>query len=301
MNGTGERSMPQEHIVVSGETFSKIAARYGLTVGELKALNPQIKNINKILKGEKIKLPVQSATAPETSAPATPAAAPAAAPQSASSAMPDTTHMSGVQAFAVYAPYLRDHGVDPDAMKANVKVILGLRCTTNVRANNGRGLYDDRIILVWKDASGAGHAAEYEANTEPSGRYEDTPEHRKLTPGKIMGEDGDADGCKDLGCLPDGLYRYHKDHSEKGNILRPDHNIYVVRDVNHDGVFNEVDDQRVLDKERLNSYLTILFHAGGANLSGSAGCQTFPPKDFAKFWAALGTQKKFDYVLTTVG
>jgi hypothetical protein len=287
--------MPAEHIVVSGETFSKIAARYGLTVKELQAANPQIKNINKILLNQKIKLPAS----PQNASTAT---TPAAKPKSAFPEMPDTTDKNGAEAFEIYAPYLRARGVDTDAIKPGERVILGLRRTTNVHANADQGRYDDRMVVVWRDTSGSGHAAEFDANTEPCGRYEDTPQHKKTSPKKIMGEDANKDGRQDLGCLPDGLYNYHKDFSAEkgGHILRPDHNIFVVRDINHDGVFDAVDDQQVLNKDRLDSALTILFHAGGTATTGSAGCQTFAPKEFAKFWAALGDQKHFEYVLTTV-
>lgn len=40
------------YTVVSGDTFSKIARRYGLTVAQLQALNPQVTNINLIHVGQ---------------------------------------------------------------------------------------------------------------------------------------------------------------------------------------------------------------------------------------------------------
>ena len=49
---------PQVHVVVKGETMSKIAKKYGLTVDELLAANPQIKNPNKIKVGDEITIPV---------------------------------------------------------------------------------------------------------------------------------------------------------------------------------------------------------------------------------------------------
>jgi LysM domain len=49
---------PQVHVVVKGETMSKIAKKYGLTVEELLAANPQIKNPNKIKIGDEITIPV---------------------------------------------------------------------------------------------------------------------------------------------------------------------------------------------------------------------------------------------------
>jgi LysM repeat protein len=40
------------HVVASGETFSSIATKYGLTVTQLKALNPTVTNINSIRVGQ---------------------------------------------------------------------------------------------------------------------------------------------------------------------------------------------------------------------------------------------------------
>ena len=48
----------QVHIVAKGDTMSKIAKKYGLTIEELMAANPQIKNQNKIAIGDEITIPV---------------------------------------------------------------------------------------------------------------------------------------------------------------------------------------------------------------------------------------------------
>jgi hypothetical protein len=53
---------PQAYVVVKGDTFSKIAKRFGVTVEELQAANPQIKNINKIGIGDQITIPVPGAS-----------------------------------------------------------------------------------------------------------------------------------------------------------------------------------------------------------------------------------------------
>jgi len=49
---------PQTYVVVKGDTLSKIAKRFGVTVEEIQAANPQIKNINKIAIGDQIIIPV---------------------------------------------------------------------------------------------------------------------------------------------------------------------------------------------------------------------------------------------------
>ena len=49
---------PQVYVVVTGDIISKIAKRNGLTLEELLAANPQIKNPNKIKPGDEITIPI---------------------------------------------------------------------------------------------------------------------------------------------------------------------------------------------------------------------------------------------------
>lgn len=68
----------------------------------------------------------------------------------------------------------------------------------------------------------------------------------------------------------------------------------VQRDTNHDNRIGGND-----GASRTGS--DFLFHAGGRNgYTGSAGCQTIPPAQWADFWGALGNQQRFNYVLTNV-
>jgi len=52
---------PQVYIVKSGDNLTKIAKKFGLTVEQLKAANPGIKNINKIALGAELVIPVPPA------------------------------------------------------------------------------------------------------------------------------------------------------------------------------------------------------------------------------------------------
>jgi hypothetical protein len=49
---------PQVYVVAKGDTISKIAKKYKLTIDEVLAANPQIKNPNKISIGDEITIPV---------------------------------------------------------------------------------------------------------------------------------------------------------------------------------------------------------------------------------------------------
>jgi hypothetical protein len=53
---------PMIYVVKAGDTFSRIAARFGLTIAELRAANPQIANINSIHVGQTIYIPVAAPT-----------------------------------------------------------------------------------------------------------------------------------------------------------------------------------------------------------------------------------------------
>ena len=54
--GKERKDDPEYYVVKSGDTFSTIAKKHGLTQKELKELNPQIENINLIYKGQKIRV-----------------------------------------------------------------------------------------------------------------------------------------------------------------------------------------------------------------------------------------------------
>lgn len=68
---------PQIYTVQSGDTFSGIAAKFGLTQAQLQAANPQIKDPNKLQIGDKITIPATSPTAiPNATAPSSLTTAP---------------------------------------------------------------------------------------------------------------------------------------------------------------------------------------------------------------------------------
>ena len=72
-------SQDHVHIIVSGENLSAIAKRYHIDINDLLAANPQIKNKNRIMVGQRLKIPHAAAPMPVVppAAQDTPAPAPA--------------------------------------------------------------------------------------------------------------------------------------------------------------------------------------------------------------------------------
>jgi hypothetical protein len=206
--------------------------------------------------------------------------------------LPNTEGLSESQKYALYATQLRKFGNAQARadLEAGRKVVLSIRQNTNVRANQGKGVYDDRMAMLWVDRLGNKRAQEFRANTEPSGQYE----HRGPYARKTMGQDVNGDGRRDLGRLTDGSYRY----SGKGIFLRSaalwsTQDQKVSRDTNHNGRFDE---SRTYGRDDYAMYI----HAGGSDNTWSAGCQTLPPDEHARFFSCLGNQNNLSYVLVNV-
>lgn len=216
--------------------------------------------------------------------------------------MPDTTNMSAAQKYDAYADFVNDRGnaQAKSDLAAGKRVILGLRHQTDTGENRGRGIDDDRIVVMWRDGDGTKHVHEsLTANTEPAGKWR-------------TDVDADRDGRGDLGRLKEGTLEYSKSRRAgfgpaqegRNNILRPTRPHAVERDSNHDGIFDRRDAARNKNKSALNDRAAMYFHRGGvagrSGRTGSAGCQTMPQKDFNKFWDSLRGQKKFQYVLVNI-
>ncbi|WP_309890721.1 LysM peptidoglycan-binding domain-containing protein [Archangium sp.] len=208
------------------------------------------------------------------------------------SGIPDTRNLTEAKKYDLYVSYLTARAKKFDAIPEHVTV-LGLRHQTNTRANNKKGLYDDRIVVLWTTVAGDKKVLEFEANTEPSGKYE-----------YKEGGDADSDGNKDLGRLPEGTYTYSsrvEAHSKLGKVFRTTQaDIKLERDSNHDGHFTSAD--KVKNTGALSSWQSVLFHRGGQNSTGSAGCQTMRPEVYEKFLKAISAapQKTFQYTIINV-
>ena len=184
---------------------------------------------------------------------------------------------------------------DPQAradLESGKKVVIALRTATDADSNGGKGVYDDTMAVVWKDANGNVQARTFNGNTEPSGQYAfDGPKANRGSSTDLNG-----DGRKDLGRLQAGSMRYAR---ADGNFLgttffRATSTQTAERDINGDGQFNAADGRNV---DRSGAGRSMLIHTGGASNTYSAGCQTMARSDYNQFVSALGGQREFSYVL----
>lgn len=171
------------------------------------------------------------------------------------------------------------------------RVVIALRTSTNTRANSGRGLYDDRMIIAHCETSGV-VATEFPGNTEPSGQYG----WDGVKAGKGSRVDIDHDGKVDQGRLIAGNYRYER---QPGKFLNAPffkaRNVQVTeRDTDQDGLFTAHDPSRI---DKSGAARSMYVHRGGNDNTWSAGCQTIPKSRYDAFLAALGDQKTFSYIL----
>lgn len=232
----------------------------------------------------------------------------------------ETSALTQAQQHDVYGSMvaLRGNAAAQEAMDTQDRVILGLRKETRTTVKRGRGDYDDRIVVLWRDAEGQGHVREFiETATEPSAQYDGHAKTTPASPGfadvitrpKTEGVDVNADRVKDLGRLAEGTTEMRATtHPRSGKSdefsLRPTRAAVaggahrVERDTNGDGWFDERDINGVQD---LNN--TFKIHRGSERNTYSAGCQTVGNDEYDAFVAVIrGTpdQERWQYVLTTV-
>jgi hypothetical protein len=89
--------------------------------------------------------------------------------------MPDTTGLTDQQKFDVYSSIVQIRGnqASQDDLANGNSVIVGLRSENSTLANNGQGVYDDRIAVISRDADGTVHVEEFNrVTTEPSAQYD---------------------------------------------------------------------------------------------------------------------------------
>ena len=275
--------------IKSGDTLSAISARFNTTVSALAKLN-HIADANLIVAGRTLKLPdgldapvkapaKKRPTPARPHSPATPAPSrPPAGNKPGRVSLHDVPRGESAQ-YAYFEKLVKDSG-GKFKTGANQFNLVGLRTTTRTTANGGNGAYDDKLAMVWKDTAGRPHVKLLRYNTEPAKAM------------SAYSSDVNGDGRADQGRIPSGYYEYAKSSWKHGFCLRATKDFRVERDMNHDGVFN--------DHAKTGGGNSMLFHQGGTYGTGSAGCQTFPPSEWARFTAALGTARgTLGYTLIT--
>lgn len=184
-----------------------------------------------------------------------------------------TDGMNEAQKYDYYANLIRQQGGQVNAAPGH-RSIVGVR-----KEDQRQNAYDDRMAVIWKDDAGRPQVREFQANMESIQRYQGR-----------FGNDVNGDGSKDLATLSAGTHEFGREWSgQYGNILRPTSTTSVMRDTDRDGRGDTLD--------RSGAGRSILFHKGGWNDTGSAGCQTMKPDDFDRFWGALGGQNRFSYTV----
>lgn len=162
--------------------------------------------------------------------------------------MPDTSKMNESQKYELYADYFKQKGVKLDT-RPEQRSILGLRVTTNSKANGNKGAYDDRMVVLWTDKNGQKRVKEFlTANTEPNYRY--------VANGRAE-RDVNRDGKKELGRIGDGAYEFYKDSWKYGNALREADNVMpALYDTTGDGNYDNRDTKSQCQRNSVSSRLT---------------------------------------------
>jgi len=172
--------------------------------------------------------------------------------------------------------------------KVNQPHIITIRKRTNYYANDGRGVYDDRVAVIWLDSSGTKRAREFIGNTEPSGRIHGNLAYEQWKKGvprdKITAKISWSPGVAyDKEQYNYALYKW-KYGNALNSIKKPYHpSYYEYKPVQfpYDGW-----SPRSHEGKRTPQFL---FHSGGNSTVGSAGCQTFPKNQYRQFWNLIAS------------
>jgi hypothetical protein len=205
------------------------------------------------------------------------------------------------------------------ALDSGRPVIFGMRVQTDINANNGRGLWDDRLVVLKKESTALTEVAYRGPYTsEPSGRYLDGGEFQSSTNGSNVNVGGTPHF--DSGRLiAQRSYEYQGAYSNgfgpniagtNFNILRKTQSSFVERLVTTaaqlpPNVHVSGANTRWITGTTagFGELQTMHFHRGYNGMTGSAGCQTFPVAagqtfmDFVRPLSPIAANSRFQYVL----
>lgn len=228
--------------------------------------------------------------------------------------LPDTTGLTPAQQGELYAGLMHDtvdarakqdpvyknensplHDLPQDMLTAfdnKEAVQFGMRVATPMDANNGRGQFDDRMVILQKQDDGTVKVLyEHSYNADPAGSYQSGNPNFGVARSSTQAEGSHAneDTVLDIGRLHEGVHEFkwaqkagfgptlHKDAEDHPhNILKSTH--AEPADRHYDGQWN-FDSDKFLQAPQTSTFsagVTMYQHRGYANFTGSAGCQTFP-------------------------
>lgn len=195
------------------------------------------------------------------------------------------------------------------ALREGRLTVVGLRRETSTLVNQGRGKYDDDLVVL-NGVAGLHSVRVFPACTEPGAQYAHRakplaaggrvdPRYSDVRFKKLEGVDVNKDGILDAGRLRAGSYLFsEKDGGYMDARAFQSLDAQVAeRDTNGDGRFNASDSNRI---DLKGAGTAMYIHRGGAQVTRntwSAGCQTIPDNLFVTFLASLGRVKTFYYVL----
>jgi hypothetical protein len=230
--------------------------------------------------------------------------------------MPDTSTLSDQQKFDVYASIVQLQGNQAanDDLANGSSVILGLRAETSTLANNGQGVYDDRVAVFSKDANGTVHVEEFnQVSTEPSAQYDaNLANHPGNRFRRAEGEDVTGDGIRDQGRLASQqtIQMFEATHNNPASAGGSDFALRPTQFAVNQGQGGVerftagngyVDNSNPAVRDDLNN--TFKIHSGSRSNTDSAGCTTVHPNDYVRFESSIRTnpgQTTWNYVLTEV-
>jgi len=227
--------------------------------------------------------------------------------------MPRLPFFSPRLGYAYCASLVRQRGAAAArrALREGCPLVVALRRDTSTLANNGRGLYDDHIVVL-NGRGGLRSARFFPGCTEPGAQYAQRAapaangtrvdaRYADVRFKKADGVDIDKDGIADAGRLVEGTYVFREKLGGflGGRAFQSSTDQVAERDTNGDGFFLRDDPKRIDAKGAGRS---MYIHRGGDIATRdvntwSAGCQTLPKDIYAQFLATLGQPTSFCYVL----
>ena len=196
---------------------------------------------------------------------------------------PQTRDKSEQQKYDFYAQKVIAKGFEVEN-KPNKPHIVSIRKRTNFYANDGRGVYDDIMAVIWIDSSGSKRAKEFIGNTEPSARIHGSTSYKQWKAGGPI----TAKVAYNPGVVSDKEQHQYFLHKRKSGANALASGQPQVR-------WYWYDPQKFPNNGTKPRYgpskgrsPNFLFHTGYSTVN-SAGCQTFPAPQWQSFWNLIAS------------